>query len=168
MNNMNNDNSDKAIASAPSIAFTGSGSDYFLLWVTNIFLTIITLGIYSAWATVRTRKFFYQHTKLFGHGFDFHAKPMQILKSRVIAVVLYVAYAALSQLAPIVGIVLLLVFYLALPQLILLSLRFRMANTSFRGLRFSFAGKTGEAYITYLLIPSATSLSLGLALPYLS
>ncbi len=31
--------------------FTGSGKEYFGIWIVNILLTIVTLGIYSAWAT---------------------------------------------------------------------------------------------------------------------
>ena len=30
------------------LRFTGSGSEYFRIWITNTFLTIVTLGIYSA------------------------------------------------------------------------------------------------------------------------
>jgi len=38
--------------------FTGKGGEYFRIWIVNICLTILTLGIYSAWATVRTRRYF--------------------------------------------------------------------------------------------------------------
>jgi uncharacterized membrane protein YjgN (DUF898 family) len=157
-----------SVTGTPSVRFTGSGDTYFRIWVTNIFLTIVTLGIYSAWATVRTRKYFYQHTQLFGQGFDFHARPTQILKSRLIALVIYVAYTLISKTSPLIAGILLLGFYVSLPALVLLSLRFRLSQTSYRGIRFSFAGKFGEAYITYLLIPIAVLLSLGLAMPYLS
>ncbi len=32
--------------------FTGKGSEYFKIWIVNIALSLITLGIYSAWAKV--------------------------------------------------------------------------------------------------------------------
>ena len=43
---------------APSLqthafSFTGSGSEYFRIWIVNLFLSIVTLGVYSAWAKVR-------------------------------------------------------------------------------------------------------------------
>ena len=44
------------------LQFTGSGADYFRIWIVNLFLTIVTLGIYAAWAKVRTRQYFYSHT----------------------------------------------------------------------------------------------------------
>lgn len=31
------------------LSFTGSGKEYFGIWIVNVLLTIITLGIYSAW-----------------------------------------------------------------------------------------------------------------------
>jgi len=30
------------------LRFTGSGSEYFRIWITNTFLSIVTLGIYGA------------------------------------------------------------------------------------------------------------------------
>ena len=32
--------------------FRGDGMEYFKIWIVNILLTIVTLGIYSAWAKV--------------------------------------------------------------------------------------------------------------------
>src|SRR5436305_11873488 len=42
------------------LSFTGSGSEYFRIWIVNALLSIITLGIYSAWAKVRTLQYFYR------------------------------------------------------------------------------------------------------------
>jgi len=39
--------------------FRGDGMEYFKIWIVNILLTILTLGIYSAWATVRNNRYFY-------------------------------------------------------------------------------------------------------------
>ena len=38
--------------------FTGEGYEFFRIWIVNICLTIITLGIYSALAKVRTNRYF--------------------------------------------------------------------------------------------------------------
>ena len=35
------------------VRFVGTGSEYFRIWIVNLLLTIVTLGIYSAWAKVR-------------------------------------------------------------------------------------------------------------------
>ena len=39
--------------------FRGDGAEYFKIWIVNILLTIVTLGIYSAWAKVRNNRYFY-------------------------------------------------------------------------------------------------------------
>ena len=49
-----------------AIQFTGSGSEYFKIWIVNVLLTIVTLGIYSAWAKVRRLRYFYNNTRFAG------------------------------------------------------------------------------------------------------
>ena len=44
---------------AESLEFRGKTGEFFGIWIVNVFLTIITLGIYSAWAKVRTNRYFY-------------------------------------------------------------------------------------------------------------
>src|SRR5688500_3394147 len=58
-----------------SISFSGDGAEYFRLWVVNLLLTALTLGVYSAWAKVRKTKYFYQNTRLDGNVFDYHGRP---------------------------------------------------------------------------------------------
>ena len=66
--------------------FTGTGGEYFAIWIVNLLLSIVTLGIYSAWAKVRREKYFHQHTRLAGTGFDYHGRPGAILRGRLLAV----------------------------------------------------------------------------------
>src|ERR1700690_99945 len=72
--------------------FTGSGAEYFGVWIVNLLLTIVTLGIYSAWAKVRRLQYFYGHTGRGGSSFDFHGSPIRILIGRAIALVILVVY----------------------------------------------------------------------------
>jgi len=47
-------------AAAPHVAaptFTGRGSEYFRIWVVNVLLTLVTFGVYSAWAKVRKARY---------------------------------------------------------------------------------------------------------------
>ena len=62
----------------------------FAIWIVNICLTIVTLGIYSAWAKVRRLRYFYDNTSVAGASFDYHGNPVAILKGRILAVVLIV------------------------------------------------------------------------------
>ena len=43
---------------------SGAAGVYFRIWIVNLFFTLITFGIYSAWAKVRKKKYFYGSTRL--------------------------------------------------------------------------------------------------------
>ncbi|HXI78282.1 MAG TPA: DUF898 family protein, partial [Steroidobacteraceae bacterium] len=64
------------------LRFTGSGAEYFGIWIVNLLLTIVTLGIYSAWAKVRRLQYFYRNTEIAGSSFVFHGSPVRILIGR--------------------------------------------------------------------------------------
>src|SRR5712671_5446340 len=58
--------------------FTGLTGEYFRIWVVSLFLSVVTLGIYSAWGKVRKKRYLYSHTELDGTGFEFRATPLAI------------------------------------------------------------------------------------------
>lgn len=150
------------------IEFTGTAKEYFGIWITNILLSIITIGIYSAWAKVRTKKYFAHHTLIAESSFDYHAKPLSILKGRIIALVLYFIYGLVSQASPLLGFILLVLVFLATPWIIVQSMRFNLRNTSHRGLRFNFVGKISEAVKIYIFYTLLIIFTLGLILPFLN
>jgi uncharacterized membrane protein YjgN (DUF898 family) len=142
------------------MAFTGTGSEYFRIWIVNLALTIATLGIYSAWAKVRRLQFFYRHTRLAGAGFDYHGDPIAILKGRMVGLVLFGLYSAMGYAGTVLTLVILVVLAVLLPWLLGRSLRFRLHNSSYRGLRFKFHGTTKQAYWIFLAMPLLMVVSL--------
>lgn len=150
------------------LEFTGTATEYFGIWITNLLLSIVTIGIYSAWAKVRTKKYFAHHTLIAESSFDYHAKPFNILKGRVIALVLYFIYGLVSQASPVLGFILLVLVFLATPWIIMQSMRFNLRNTSHRGLRFNFVGKLSEAVKIYILYTLLIIFTLGLIVPFLN
>jgi uncharacterized membrane protein YjgN (DUF898 family) len=141
--------------------FTGSGKEYFRIWIVNLFLTVATLGIYSAWAKVRRLQYFDRNTEVGGAVFDFRGDPKAILRGRLLAVVMLVAYHYAFGFSLTVGVAVLSVLLLSLPFLLRSALRFRLHNTAYRGLHFDFTGSIAGAYLAYLppimtvLLPSA-------------
>ncbi|MFT5138413.1 MAG: uncharacterized membrane protein YjgN (DUF898 family) [Lysobacterales bacterium] len=127
--------------------FTGSGQEYFRIWVVNLLLSLVTLGIYSAWATVRNRRYLYGNVVLDGNQFDFHGNPLAILKGRVIAVVVFAAYAFGGDFHFAIPIVALFLMLVAFPWVLVSALRFRLSNTSWKSLRFGFSATTRQAYL---------------------
>lgn len=156
----------RPVPPAEPLRFSGRGGEYFGIWLVNLLLTVLTLGIYSAWAKVRRLQYFHRHTTLAGAAFDYHARPVAILKGRAIALVLLVAYNVAMQLSTVAGLVALALLAAVLPLLLMRSLRFRAHNTSWRGLRFAFDGGRSGAYSAFLWWPIAGVLTLGLLAPF--
>jgi uncharacterized membrane protein YjgN (DUF898 family) len=151
---------------AVPLVFTGSAGEYFRIWVSNLGLTIITLGIYSAWAKVRTKRYFYGNTTLDGSAFEYLADPLAILRGRAIAIGAFSLYSTFSSLFPPAGIILGLVLFAAMPWVIMRSLAFRAYHSSYRNIRFRFTANYGEAAQAFALYPALALLTLGLLLPY--
>ena len=59
--------------------FRGDGAEVFKIWIVSLLLTILTLGIYSAWAEVRSNRYFYSNVYFEGESFRYLAKLMQTL-----------------------------------------------------------------------------------------
>jgi len=149
------------------VEFSGKALEYFKIWIVNIFLTIITLGIYSAWAKVRNKQYFYGNTQIDGSSFNYTAKPINILKGRLIAVGLFAIYSIVNEFNPMVGFAMTLTFMPVIPWLITRSLAFNARNSVYRNIRFDFKGNYGEALGTFLLWPLLIIVTAGLILPYI-
>lgn len=147
------------------LQFHGSGGEYFRIWIVNLLLTIITGGIYSAWAKVRKTQYLYGATQLAGSSFEYHGNPVAILKGRAIAFVLLVGYQLAFVVSKPVGILALGLFMLAMPWLVWKSLQYKLHNSSYRGIRFSFRGPLSGAYRVYLGMALLNIISLGLLSP---
>lgn len=145
--------------------FSGKGSEYFGIWIVNIILSILTIGIYSAWAKVRRLRYFYRNTTVAGSSFDFHARPIDILKGRLIAVGAYAVFIAVSKLSVVASLVLALVLFAVIPYFVYKSLRFRYRNSSWRQIRFNFRGKVPGAYGAFVGWPLAALISIYTLLP---
>ena len=89
-------------------------------------LSVLSLGIYSAWAKVRNKRYFYGHTSLLGNSFDYHALPMQILKGRILVVCILVSYQLLIGFTPLLAPLLSLLFLFAIPWLIMRATKFNV------------------------------------------
>jgi len=135
------------------VLFHGRAGEYFSIWLVNILLTIITLGIYSAWATVRRRRYFYGNTEIAGDRFDYHARPIDILKGRIIVFFGLVLFLIFSAILPSVSLIFLLAFFALIPWIIIRSWRYNALMSSFRGVRFNYHCRTGRAYWTMYLAP---------------
>lgn len=148
------------------LLFTGTGSEFARIWIINLLLTVCTLGIYSAWAKVRSIHYFYGNTSLDGSSFSFVANPVAILKGRIITFALFGAYTFFQTVEPVVSLILLLAVFPLIPLLVVRSMRFRMQNTEYRGLKFNFTGSVGHAYSIFFGGVILTYITFGILFPW--
>ncbi|HTP61526.1 MAG TPA: YjgN family protein [Burkholderiales bacterium] len=153
---------------APEVAlqFTGKAGEYFKIWIVNLCLGIVTLGIYSAWAKVRRKRYFYGSTLLDGSAFEYIGNPVAILKGRLIVVTAVAIYSLSKQVHYAIGLALFAAIVLALPWVIQRALQFNARNSTHRNIRFGFRGSKMQIFgvlaIAGLLVP----VTLGFAYPF--
>jgi uncharacterized membrane protein YjgN (DUF898 family) len=147
--------------------FHGAAREYFRIWIVNLALTILTVGIWSAWAKVRTERYFYANTRVAGTPFEYLANPFPILKGRVIAFTLLGSYILASRFSLKLQLALLLLIGLLSPWLIVRGLMFRARYSAWRGLTFRFVPDFKAAIRYYLLIYLLLPLTLGFIFPYI-
>lgn len=148
-------------------AFTGSGGEYFRIWIVNVALTVLTLGIYGAWAKVRTRRYFYANTILDGQPFDYLARPGTIFKGHLIVGGALVVINVSNNVAPLFGFLISTAAWSFIPCLLYKAHRFKAVNSAYRNVRFRFTGGLRGAYVAYAFFPLAALMSLIIALPVL-
>ncbi|MBA3599457.1 MAG: DUF898 domain-containing protein [Methylibium sp.] len=151
---------------AHPLTFSGSGSEYFRIWIVNLLLTLLTLGVYYPWAKVRKLRYFHTNTEIAGHALDFHGEPKKMLRGLVLMAVLLGAYSVAGEVSPTAGTIAFVLLAGVWPALWRASLQFRLANTSWRGLRFRFTGGMARAYGVFAL-PLAAAVALGVGLAVL-
>ena len=158
--------SQPAVSGAVALKFAGQTGEYFRIWIVNICLTVVTLGIYSAWAKVRRKRYFYGCTLLEGSAFEYTGNPVTILKGRLIVFAAFIAFSLLSEIHPAIQLVLFITFLGFLPWAILRALQFNARNSIHRNVRFGFNSTKREVGVLLLIPIFLVPLTLGLAYPY--
>lgn len=143
-----------------ALEFNGSGAEYFKIWIVNVLLTIVTLGLYYPWAKVRNNRYFYANTTLYGRNFEYHALGKQLFIGYLIAMALLITYVIIQKISPVGSLTLLVVLFLSIPWIIVRSMIFNMRMTSFSNVHFEFTGKLKRAYINFFAYPLALYIGL--------
>ncbi len=159
---------EKNDANFEKLEFRGTSREYFKIWIVNIFLTLISIGIYSAWAKVRTNRYFYSNTFFQNSSFEYTADPLKILKGRIIIVAIYTLFIISSQilLNPIMTGIIFIFALLISPWMINRAIKFKLKNTKYRNIRFQYSENTPEFYKFYAIHGLLNIITLGLAFPY--
>lgn len=143
------------------LRFTGSGSEYLRIWIVNSLLTMVTLSLYYPFAKARRLRWFHANTQVEGQALGFHGSPWKMLRGHLLILAFAASYGLADHYAPQAKAVALVLFAALWPALWQSSLRFRLANTSWRGIRMRFTGRAVGAY--QALLPALLPLVLVVA-----
>src|SRR5579862_1102106 len=153
-------------AAAVALRFTGRAGEYFRIWIVNVCLSVITLGIYSPWAKVRRKRYFYGNTLLDDAAFEYLGNPVAILKGRIIVFVIFAAYALLKEIHFLTAIAAVIGVAAAMPWIIQRALQFNARNSTHRNVRFGFKGTKTDVFGVLLLGGLLVPATLGMAYPF--
>jgi uncharacterized membrane protein YjgN (DUF898 family) len=135
------------VINAHRLKFTGDGGVYFGVWLVNLLLMVVTLGLFTPFARRRTAKYFYSHTLVAGTPLEFTAGLRRMVFGFLLFFALYLAYQLAANTGQNGAVALLFLGGLALGPLLWRSaMRFRLNATRWRGLRGIFTAGVGEVY----------------------
>lgn len=131
------------------VRFTGSGVEYLRIWLLHLLLIVVTLGLYLPFAKARRLRYLQANTWIDGDALAFHGDPRRMFRGFMVLVALFGVYAIGGRFAPLAGYVAFLGLCLMWPALWRAGQQFRLANTSWRGLRLAFRGDLGGVYAAF-------------------
>ena len=130
------------------VSFSGTGAEYFRVWIVNVLLTLVTLSIYRPWARRRTLQYFHGHTLVAGSPLEFTGQLRRMLFGFLVFLALYAAYQLARRTGQDRTAGLLFFGFAALwPVLWTGAMRFRLSSTRWRGVRMGFTASLREAYL---------------------
>jgi uncharacterized membrane protein YjgN (DUF898 family) len=129
------------------LQFSGSGGEYFRVWIVNLLLNIVTLGFYTPFARRRTAQYFYGHTQVAGSPLEFTAQQRKMVFGFLLLVVIYVTFKMAANTGQETTTSVLLLAGAALaPYFWGSAMRFRLGATRWRGVRLQFTAGWYEVY----------------------
>ncbi|HYP71979.1 MAG TPA: DUF898 family protein [Variovorax sp.] len=136
---------------AHPLRFHGHEGQYFRIWIVNVLLGVLTLGLYTPWARRRTVQYFYQSTEVAEGSLEFTAPIRRMLVGFLLFGGLYLAINLAGnsddKFARTIGNVFVVLAALAAPWLWASAMRFRLRHTRWRGLRLTFAPSAVALYL---------------------
>ncbi|MGH8832166.1 MAG: YjgN family protein [Polaromonas sp.] len=132
---------------AHPLEFSGSGGEFFRVWIVNVLLSIVTLGLYTPFARRRTAQYFYSNTLVAGSPLEFTAQQRKMVLGFLILVGLYLCFQLAADTGQDTTVSLFLLAGAALaPYFWGSAMRFRLSATRWRGVRLQFAAPWREVY----------------------
>lgn len=164
---------DVALPDRYGFEFKASGGDYVFLFLKHIFLTLLTFGVYFAWAKSERRAFIWQGLSFHGQAFRYTGTGLELFKGYLIALVAYLLFVGVPalvsesnpELGGLIQIVFVLLFFALVPFVIYRSRNFLYNRTVWRGIRFGLAPDAKPFAKQFYIGTLLTVLTFGLYYP---
>jgi len=150
------------------LGFNGTGGKFFGIFIGNLLLTIITLGFYYPWAIAKQLKFLCKSITLNGDAFAFNGTGKEMIKGYfkvffTFLLIFGIAFLAIYFDYIYFGIIFLyFAIILITPVLIHGSVRYGIARTSWKGIRFGYHGNRNEMFVNFFKWIYFTIITLGI------
>jgi predicted Zn finger-like uncharacterized protein len=150
-------------------SFHGTGGTLFGIYIVNLILSILTLGIYHFWGKTKIRNYIYNQCELMEDRFSYHGTGWELFigwgKAMGIILIGFFLIGFLSTLNPFLNLLYLPAFLLLIPFARVGARRYRMSRSSWHGIRFSFRGGVNEALLLYIRGILLSVVTLGIYIP---
>jgi uncharacterized membrane protein YjgN (DUF898 family) len=158
------------------LAYRGTGGDLFFVFIKNVFLTLVTLGIYSPWARTARRNYLWRQVEIDGQRLEYTGTGMELfigyLKVALVYLVIGLIRGGATAVSPKAGTVASFVVGLAVvcivPFAIYWSRRYLLGRTRWRGIRFGLSGDAGDFAKMFIKGTLLTFVTLGFYAPILN
>src|SRR5262245_51604680 len=135
------------------LQFHGSGGTLLGLHIVNVLFILLTLGVYYCWAKTRIRRYLFSEAAFEGDRFAYHGTGKELLLGFLKAFVVFlVPIIVLSivrdqldvdpRIKTAAAFLISVLFLIFIPVAMVGSRRYRLTRTSWRGIRFSFRGRS--------------------------
>lgn len=156
------------------LSFTGTGGSFFLIFLKNVFLSLLTLGIYFAWGKTERRKYVWNNLSFHDQPLRYTGTGMELFKGYLVVIAGYFVFLGvpglIGQFSTVSGAVvqgvMAVLFFIAAPYLIYRSRGFLYNRTVWRGIRFGLLKDEARPYArTFIVGTIQILLTLGIFSP---
>jgi uncharacterized membrane protein YjgN (DUF898 family) len=158
------------------LAYRGQGGDLFLVFIKNVFLTLVTLGIYTPWARTARRNYLWREVEIDGHRLEYTGTGIELFIGYLKVLVGYAVLFGIPTFAGVMskglgaalrglaGVLIAVV----IPFAIYWSRRYLLGRTRWRGIRFGLAGDARDFAKLFIKGTLLTIVTLGFYGPVLA
>ena len=128
------------------ITYDSRTGQVYKIWLLNLFMNIITLGIYNFWGKTRLRKYVAGSFSLRGDRFEYTGAGKELffgfLKAIPVLFGIYTPFMIATFIAPDAAwpAVFLIPFFYIIPVALYSALRYRLSRLQWRGIRYRLEG----------------------------